>query len=202
MQPELGLIRDRVDELDDVGVELAVEGGRHRGDAAAWFAWDTAVAQLVAQGAEFTQINPPYFNDLIGNVIAVHEDFLATHKEEATKLLRCIAQATIFGLANPEKTIKVHWQFYPSTKPSGDEETALKKARIVFESRFSGYQVPPGVKWGQNVDSQWMGVAKLMQAENLLPKDFDVKASYTNELIDGLNNFDAKAVTEAAKADK
>ena len=78
----------------------------------------------------------------------------------------------------------------------------MKKARIVFESRFSGYQVPPGVKWGENLESQWKGVARLMQAENLLPADFDVTASYTNELIDEINQFDAKAVADEAKAAK
>jgi NitT/TauT family transport system substrate-binding protein len=173
-----------------------------RGDAAAWFAWDTAVAALEAQGIEFVHIKPPYFDDLIGQVIVAHEDFLATHKAEAVKLLRCIAKATIFGLNNTEKTIKIHWELYPTTKPEGDEATAMQKARIVFESRFSGFQVPPGVKWGENLESQWKGVAKLMQAENLLPADFDVTASYTNELIDEVNKFDAKAVADEAKAAK
>jgi NitT/TauT family transport system substrate-binding protein len=78
----------------------------------------------------------------------------------------------------------------------------MKKARIVFESRFSGFQVPPGVKWGENLESQWKGVAKLMQQEKLLPDDFNVTASYTNEFIDEINNFDAKAVAEEAKAAK
>lgn len=173
-----------------------------RGDAAAWFAWDTAVAAIEAQGLELVHIKPPYFDDLIGNVIVAHEDFLANNKETAIKVLRCIAKTTIFGLTNPEKTIRAHWQYYPATKPEGDETAALKKARIVFESRFSGYQVPPGVKWGENVESQWRGVARLMQAEKLLPEDFDVTSSYTNELIDAINQFDAKAVAEAAKADK
>jgi NitT/TauT family transport system substrate-binding protein len=173
-----------------------------RRDAAAWFAWDTAVAQVEAQGTELVHIKPPYFDDLIGNVIVAHEDFLAKNKETAIKVLRCIAKTTIFGLANPEKTIKVHWQYYPSTKPEGDEADALKKARIVFESRFSGYQVPPGVKWGENTESQWRGVARLMQAEKLLPADYDIAASYTNALIDAINDFDAKAVVDAAKADR
>ena len=173
-----------------------------RGDAAAWFAWDTAVAGLEAQGIELVHIKPPYFDDLIGNVILVHEDYLANNRANVVKVLRCIAKSTIFGLANPEKTIKVHWEYYPATKPEGDEATAMKKARIVFESRFGGYQVPPGVKWGENLASQWKGVAKLMQAEKLLPADFDATTSYTNELIDEINQFDAKAVEAEAKAEK
>lgn len=173
-----------------------------RGDADAWFAWDTAVAQLQAAGADFVHLNPPYFDDLIGNVIVVHEDFLAANKATVAKALRCIAQSTIYGLTNPEKTIRVHWQQYPSTKPEGDEKIAMEKALLVFESRFSGYSTPKGVKWGENLESQWRGVARLMQAENLLPADFDVTASYTNELIDEINKFDAAAVAAAAKADK
>jgi NitT/TauT family transport system substrate-binding protein len=132
----------------------------------------------------------------------VHEDFLASNKQTVAKVLRCIAQTTIFGLTNPDKTIRVHWQHYPSTKPEGDEKIAMEKARLVFESRFSGYSTPKGVKWGENLEAQWRGVAKLMQAENLLPADFDVTASYTNELIDEINKFDANAVIAAAKADK
>jgi NitT/TauT family transport system substrate-binding protein len=173
-----------------------------RGDANAWFAWDTAVAQLEAQGADIVHFKPPYFDDLIGNVIVVHEDFLANNKAAAAKVLRCIAQTTIFGLTNPEKTIRVHWQHYPSTKPEGDEKVAMEKARLVFESRFSGYSVPAGVKWGENLESQWRGVAKLMQAEKMLPDDFDYRSAYTNELIDEINKFDANAVIAAAKADK
>src|SRR5262249_12544426 len=170
-----------------------------RGDAAAWFAWDTAVAALEAQGVELVHIKPPYFDDLIGNVIVAHEDFLANNKEVAVKLLRCIAKSTICGLNNTEKAIKTPWEPYPATKPDGDEATAMKKARIVFESRFGGYQVPAGVKWGENLASQWKGVAKLMQAENLLPADFDATTSYTNELIDEVNQFDAKAVADEAR---
>jgi NitT/TauT family transport system substrate-binding protein len=173
-----------------------------RGDAAAWFAWDTAVAALEAQGIEFVHIKPPYFDDLIGNVIVAHEDFLANNKEVAAKVLRCIAKSTIFGLTNPEKAIKIHWELYPATKPDGDEAAAMNKARIVFQSRFGGYQVPAGVRWGENLASQWRGVARLMQAENLLPADFVTASAYTNELIDAINSFDAADVVAQAKAAK
>jgi hypothetical protein len=58
------------------------------------------------------------------------------------------------------------------------------------------------VKWGENLASQWKGVAKLMQAEKLLPADYDATTAYTNELIDDVNKFDAKAVEAEAKAAK
>jgi NitT/TauT family transport system substrate-binding protein len=173
-----------------------------RGDAATWFAWDTAVAQVEALGVEFVHIKPPYFDDLIGNVIVVHEDYLANNKETVAKVLRCIAKATIFGLTNPERAVRAHWQFYPSTKPEGDEAAGLNKALVIFKSRSDAYRVPPDIKWGENVEAQWQGVARLMQAEKLLPADYDVTAAYTNELIGAINDFDAKAAVAAAKTDK
>ena len=40
----------------------------------------------------------------------------------------------------------------------------------------------------------------MLQAERLLPADFDVAACYTNELIDAINEFDAKAAAAAARS--
>jgi NitT/TauT family transport system substrate-binding protein len=194
----------KIDPDKDVQWLPIGEGGQaalalKRGDVAAWFAWDTAVAALKTQGIDFVDIKPPYHDALIGNVVAVHEDFLATHKQEIPKLLRCIAKATVFGLTNAEKTIKMHWQVYPNTKPTGDEAEAMKKSLLVYESRFAGYQVPPGVKWGENLASQWKETANLMKEENLLPADFDPSTSYTNEFIEEANKFDVKAIEDEAR---
>ena len=35
---------------------------------------------------------------------------------------RGIAKATVFGLANPEAAVRIHWKLYPASKPqSGDD---------------------------------------------------------------------------------
>ena len=63
--------------------------------------------------------------------------------------------------------------------------------------------MPAGVKWGENLASQWQGVAKLMQAEKSPACRLRRRPpAYTNELIDEINKFDAKAVAEEAKADE
>ena len=58
-----------------------------------------------------------------------------------------------------------------------------------LEPVWGGYQVPAGVRWGENLASQWRSLAKLMQAENLLPADFDITSADTSELIDAINNL-------------
>lgn len=173
-----------------------------RGTVDIYCAWDTVVAPLEAEGMEFVEIRPPYHDDLIGNAIITHEDFLAEHPDIAAKVARGIAKSAIFGLTNPERAIRIHWKLYPATKPEGDEAENLAKSKVIFESRFSRFAVPEGVKWGENLESQWRGLAKLLKAEKMLPEDFDVTEAYTNELIDEINKFDADEIVAKAKAEE
>ncbi|MEJ0071224.1 MAG: ABC transporter substrate-binding protein [Pseudomonadota bacterium] len=57
-----------------------------KGDVAVYAAWDTVIANLENRGLAFTIIQPPYFNELFGNVVAVREDFLAQHPDVVEKL--------------------------------------------------------------------------------------------------------------------
>jgi NitT/TauT family transport system substrate-binding protein len=166
-----------------------------------WAAWDTAVASLENGGFQFVQLAPDWANQLPGNVMIAKEETLAAHPDRAIKVARAIAESTVFGLTNPAAAVRNHWKLYPSTKPqSGDEAKALKDAEHVFNSRFELMKLPAGVaKWGTNIDSKWKDLADLTIEQGLLPKDFDVKSSYTNELIDKINDFDNNKYKELAK---
>ena len=166
-----------------------------------WAAWDTAVASLENGGFQFVQLAPDWANQLPGNVMIAKEETLAAHPDRAIKVARAIAESTVFGLTNPAAAVRNHWKLYPSTKPqSGDEAKALKDAEHVFNSRFDLMKLPAGVaKWGTNIDSKWKDLADLTIEQGLLPKDFDVKSSYTNELIDKINDFDNNKYKELAK---
>ncbi len=71
---------------------------------------------------------------------------------------------------------------------------------MIFEARFNRFATPEGVRWGENIDSNWSNFADLLKAEGLIPQDFDVSQAYTNELIDDINNFDPDAIAALAKA--
>lgn len=201
------LIAAGVDPDKDVKWLTIGKGGQaalalKNGIADVYLAWDTVIAPLQTQGMKFVQIKPAYHDALIGNAIITHDDFLKENPEIAVKLGRGIAKATLFGLTNPEAAIRMHWKRYPQTKPEGDEAKNMASSKIIFQSRFDGFVLPKGVKWGENLESQWNGIADLMKKEGLLPKDFDVKSVYTNALIDKINAFDQQAVVAQAKAAK
>jgi NitT/TauT family transport system substrate-binding protein len=166
-----------------------------------WAAWDTAVASLENNGFEFVQIAPAWSNELPGNVLIAKEEAISANPELAIKIARGIAESTLFGFANSSASVRNHWKLYPSTKPQGgDDEKALRDAEHVFDARFDLMKLPPGVtKWGLNIDAKWRELADLTIEQGLLPRDFDSKSAYTNELIDKINDFDADKIKELAK---
>lgn len=166
-----------------------------------WAAWDTVVAALESNGFDFVQVAPAWANELPGNVLIAKEETVSAKPELAVKIARAIAESTVFGFGNPAGSVRNHWKLYPTTKPQGgDDEKALKDAEHVFDARFDLMVLPPGVtKWGINIDAKWQELAELTVEQGLLPKDFDVKSTYTNELIDKINDFDAGKFKELAK---
>jgi len=166
-----------------------------------WAAWDTIVAGLENNGFEFVHLVPEWARGMPGNVLITTEESLAKDPERAVKIARGIAEATEIGLANPVEAVRNHWKLYPSTKPQGgDSEKALKDSEHIFAARFDLMKLPAGTtKWGQNIDAKWKDLADVAIGEGLLPKDFDVKAAYTNQYIDEINKFDRKKIDELAK---
>ena len=169
-------------------------------DVQAWGSWDTAVAALENGGFKFNYIDPPWMDQVFGQAIIASEETIAKYPDEAVKIARGIAKATIFGLNNPEGAIRKHWELYPQTKPQGpDTDKAMTDAKRIFFSRFDLLRKPDGVKWGENLDAQWQRLVAMLVDEGLLPKDFNIKAAYTNQFIDEINKFDEKQVVELAK---
>jgi len=172
-----------------------------RGDIAAWASWDTAVASLENRGLEFVEFRPPYFDDLIGNVVVTRNDMIEKHPEVVVAVARGIAKAVHFGLANANAAIKIHWDVYPQTRPqNANPADAMRDAKSVFVSRFASFKLPPNGLYGASTPQQWMTTAKLMRESGVaLPASFDPKTAYTDKFIAEINKFDRGAVETQAK---
>ncbi|WJR77859.1 ABC transporter substrate-binding protein [Bradyrhizobium sp. NP1] len=165
-----------------------------------WAAWDTIIASLENNGFSFRYIDPPWIGEILGNVIVAREETIAKRPDLVIKVARGIAKSSVFGLANPDGALRNHWKMYPETKPSVVNDKTFQEARHIFDSRFDLTTLEPGVKWGENVPAQWKRMADISIAEGLIPKSFDIEATYTNEFIPQINDFDQKKIEESAKA--
>lgn len=182
-----------------VGLGAQAANALKGGDVDVWASWDTAVASLENGGFEFNFIEPEWMDEMFGNVMIAHVDTIAEHPDWVAKVARGIAKSSVFGLANPEATIRNHWKMYPQTAPAEQSDEELAKAKHIFDSRFELLLPKEGEQWGENMPVQWKRAVDLAAAENLIPADTDPSAAYTNEFIDEINDFDPAAVEEDAK---
>ena len=164
-----------------------------------WAAWDTVIASLENNGFKFRYIDPPWIDEILGNVIVAREETIEKKPELVVKVTRAIAKSSVFGLANPDGALRNHWKMYPETKPPVVNDETFRQARRIFDSRFDLTKLEPGVKWGENMPTQWKRMADISVEEGLVPKGFDVSACYTNQFIPQINDFDQQAIEAAAK---
>jgi NitT/TauT family transport system substrate-binding protein len=183
-----------------VGIGGQAANAFHQKVIDAWAAWDTSIAALENKGFQFRYIDPPWIKEILGNVIIAREETIAKHPELVVKVARGIAEASVFGLANPDGALRNHWKMYPETKPDVVNDETFKQARHIFDARFNLTTLEPGVKWGENVPAQWKRMAQILIDEGLIPEKFDIDATYTNQFIPQINDFDQKKIEEAAKA--
>jgi NitT/TauT family transport system substrate-binding protein len=164
-----------------------------------WAAWDTVIASLENNGFKFRYIDPPWIEEILGNVIVAREETIEKKPDLVVKVARGIAESSVFGLANPDGALRNHWKMYPETKPQVVNDETFRQARRIFDSRFDLTKLEPGVKWGENMPAQWKRMADISIEEGLIPKNFDVNACYTNQFISQINEFDQNKIEAEAK---
>ena len=87
---------------------LLVLGVRHRG-------YENAGLKLRRMIGEDWRRYPDYS-------LAVMQQTIDKDPDMGVGIARGIAKATIYALANPDCTRKLHWKHYPATKPSSADE--------------------------------------------------------------------------------
>jgi NitT/TauT family transport system substrate-binding protein len=111
----------------------------------------------------------------------------------------------VFAIANPEAAIRILWEVYPQTKPTGKgQATALRGDLITLEARASSWRYEPvgGKRWGDNVEANYQAYLDWLLEQGILKTKTDAKDLVTNELLDEVDNFDVGALSAEAKAYK
>lgn len=170
----------------------------------AWGTWDAQIANAENMGIKLRRFSSPSADKLgWGSGYFVRDDYVKSHPQVIAKVMRCVAQGTLFAQTNPEATVRIHWQTFPNSKPTGlSDEEAMRQALHVLKTRLSFVKLEPGAKWGELPPAAAEDMVTFMRATGALTTPLDAKDLYTNQFVDEINKFDADAVVKAAKAAK
>ena len=169
----------------------------------AWANVDIQYTLARARGFKFDILpyQQEWIRNLFGNVVWINKKFLANNRETVVGFLRGLAKGSLFFYTNPEAALKIHWVLYPESKPKGmsDEKAAALMIKVLRarapKLRLDDEKID---KFGAHHDGEWREYVKFVGLDKKL-SEAQVKALYTNELIDEVNNFDRGEVIRRAK---
>lgn len=192
----------------DVTIVVAGEGAQTaamvRGkqvDALSQF--DTQYAMVENAGVKLRLLDTRDIDRYPSNGFLALEESLRTKRKEAVAVARGYAKGTIFAIANPEAAVRILYDVFPQTKPTGkDEATAIRDDVKVLQARAQNWKLDKaGVKrWGENSEANYAAYAAFMLRWGIIKQAVPVTDLVTNELIDEINRFDPEKIAAEARA--
>src|SRR5829696_8956318 len=120
--------------------------------------WDWGYAILENLGYQFRHFTTPETSRILSLMLIGNENFVKANPGATAKMAQGIAKGALFTVTNPEAAVRIHWQKYPSSKPTNiPEEQALKEAVHVLQARLEKYRIAGREipKWGAFSRGEW-----------------------------------------------
>jgi NitT/TauT family transport system substrate-binding protein len=191
----------------DINIVVAGEGAQpaamlknRQVDALSQF--DTQYALIENAGVKMRYLDRRDIERFPGNGLLALEETIKTQRKELVGLARAYAKGTIFTLANPEAAVRIVYEVFPQTKPTGkDEATAVREDTKVLEARVPHWRLEPAgvARWGESSEINYRGYAEFLLKWGVIKQHVEAADLITNELIGEINLMDGGKVASEAK---
>ena len=186
--------------------EAAQAAALLRGDqVAALSLYDTQYALIDSAGVPVRLLDSGPVARYPSNGFLALQDTLQKDRAQAVALVKGYAMGTVFAIANPEAAVKILYEVYPQTKPSGkSDEQALREDVKTLLARAEHWKLEAGgvTRWGESSLKDFDAYQDFLLKWKVIGAKVPATAIVTNELIDEVNKFDAARVAADAKAYK
>jgi NitT/TauT family transport system substrate-binding protein len=165
--------------------------------------FDTQYALVENAGVRVRYLDRRDIERFPGNGFLASEESLRTRQKELVGLARAYAKGTIFTIANPEAAVRIVYEVFPQTKPTGkDEATAVREDLKVLEARMPHYRLEPaGVKrWGENSEVNYRDYVDFLVKWGVITQKVPTSDLITNDMIEEVNRMDVGKIAAEAKA--
>jgi NitT/TauT family transport system substrate-binding protein len=167
--------------------------------------YDTQYTLIENVGVKLRELENKDIQRYPSNGFIALDETLQKNRKEAVALANGYARGTVFAIANPEAAVRILWEVYPQTKPTGkDAATALAEDVKTLLARAENWKLErAGVtRWGESNEANYAAYNDFMLKWGIIKQPVDAKDMVTNDLIADINDFDPAAVAAAAKAYK
>ena len=175
-----------------------------RGDVDAVFLIDWNAGDFIAEGLPLRRLPSKALDRIhLSSCLWVSEAFLASKPKMIVGAGRALAKATVFGLENPEKIVRMMWKQDPETRPAPpDLARILFRDLEIMKARLDSFRIDasdPDPRWGTIEQREIAAWQDFLLASGAVTQKLDPKVFYDDSFVDDFNRFDAEKIRKAAR---
>ena len=192
----------------DVSIVVAGEGSQtaallrsRQVDAVSQF--DTQFALIENAGIPMRRLDSSSMDHFPANGFIALEATLKARRAEAIGLAQGYAKGTIFAINNPEAAVRILWEVFPQTRPTGkDEATALREDVKTLQARIPSWKLDRGgvTHWGESNEPNYQAYLDFLLKWGVLKQPVKAGDVITGELLADIDAFDPAEIAAAARA--
>jgi NitT/TauT family transport system substrate-binding protein len=200
-----GLDPEKDAQIVVVGEAAQAAALLRNGEVSALSLYDTQYALIGIAGQPVRLLDSGPVARFPSNGFLALEESLLKDRAQAVALGKGYAMGTVFAVANPEAAVRIVWEVYPQTRPSGKtEEQALRDDVKTLLARAEHWRLEAGgvKRWGESSIKDFDAYEDFLLRWKVIAQKVPATELVTNDLIDDVNRFDAAAVAARATAYK
>lgn len=167
--------------------------------------FDTQYALVENAGMPLRMLDNESIEKFPSNGFVALETTLQKDRATAVALGKGYAMGTAFAMANPEAAVKILYEVFPQTKPTGKSEAdALRDDIKTLEARAAHWKLSSGgvSHWGENSVANYSAYEDFLLKWHVIKEKIPAGDLVTNELVPEINKFDVAKIQADAKAYK
>ena len=167
--------------------------------------YDTQYSLIDSAGVPVRMLDSGPVARFPSNGFLALEETIKKERAQSVAIGKGYAMGTVFAMANPEAAVKILYEVYPQTKPSGkSDEQALRDDVKTLLARAEHWKLEAGgvKRWGESSVKDFDAYEDFLVKWKVIAVKVPANQLVTNELVDEMNKFDAAQVTAKAVAYK
>jgi NitT/TauT family transport system substrate-binding protein len=200
MAQQAGVSKDSINYVA-VGAGTQALSALESGQVDALALWDAVYATYEAAGEHLHYIYHPTLKNVGNGGFFASDKALAEKAAALRGFARAVAKATVFLKANPEAAARIYWEVNPAAKIGESDAEALQRTEVEMQFVAEAFDVEnrPSKKFGEPVPGDLQANIDLLDENGLLEAKVTPEDIVTEDFVAAANDFDAKAIAEAAK---
>lgn len=201
-----GIDPDRDVNIVAVGAGTQALQALRSGQVQGLMFWQSALTSFENSGTDLRVFRDPAWHEMPDFTLGTLQSTIDQNPDMVEAIVRGANKATLFAMTNPECVRQIHWEHFPSTKPTGaDSETLeqwdLNLLNAQLDSMRKAHELHGGELLGYVDPAAFTGIQEFLYEHGMISNTVSTSELVIDQdgFFEATNDFDHEAIIEAAR---